>query len=277
MTARPRVPGQKGRAVRSVRCAGPAWRHRRPIWTPLGRRAEAAGCPAAGARGGPGGERAAEGSAEVAEARARRHGPGARAGRAGGSAPAAPDRPRRQAHAAGHGGARPHGGAAGLAAQGLPALHGPGPRPRAAGDPLPAGAVGDPGRPRAGRPAAAGGGGPLRLRRGVLRPDAARPGAGHRRSPAGPAAGLGHPHCQGPARRPADRAQGRLPRRRGRDPGGRAGDCALGDGRRHGRAARRAGWDRDAHRRRPLRRLATRPSGAGSASSSCCAPAARTT
>src|SRR4051794_6020623 len=60
------------------------------------------------------------------------------AGRAGGSAPAAPDRPRRRAHAAGHRGARPHGGgAAGLAAQGLPALHGPGPRPRAAGRPLP--------------------------------------------------------------------------------------------------------------------------------------------
>src|SRR3954451_23884521 len=70
-------------------------------------------------------------------------GRGAGAGRAGGSAP---DRPRRQAHAAGHRGARPHGGGApGLAAQGLPALHGPGPRARAAGRPLPAGAVGDAG------------------------------------------------------------------------------------------------------------------------------------
>src|SRR3954451_13561455 len=116
------------------------------------------------------------------------------------------------------------GGAAGLAAQGLRALHRPGPGALVAGGPLPAGAVGDAGRARARRPAAAGGGGPLRPRRGALRPDAARPGAGHRRAPAGPAAGLGRPHRQGPARRPADRAPGRLPRRDGRDPGGRAGD-----------------------------------------------------
>src|SRR3954453_20712340 len=58
------------------------------------------------------GERPAGGPAEAAEAPARRHGPGDRAGRAGGSAPAAPDWPRRQAHAAGHRGARPHGGGA---------------------------------------------------------------------------------------------------------------------------------------------------------------------
>src|SRR5689334_17007446 len=63
---------------------------------------------------------------------------------------------RRRPHAADHGGARPHGGAAaGLAAQGLPALHGPGPGARAAGGPLPAGALADAGRARARRAAAA--------------------------------------------------------------------------------------------------------------------------
>src|SRR4051812_26566858 len=120
--------------------------------------------------------------------------------------------------------------------------------------------MGDAGGARDRRPAAGGGGGPFRSRHRTLRPDAARPGAGHRRAPAGPAAGAGRPHRQGPARRPADRAQGRLPRRDGRDPRGRAGDRALGDGRRHRGAPRRAGRDHHARRRRPLRLVATRPS-----------------
>src|SRR4051794_7741873 len=51
---------------------------------------------------------------------------------------------------------------------------------------------------------------------GALHPDAARPGAGHRRAPASPADQPGRPHRQGPDRRPADRAQRRLPRREGR-------------------------------------------------------------
>src|SRR4051812_12861853 len=63
---------------------------------PAGRRAEAAGRPAAGARGGPGGgepaaaggERPPQEAAEAAEAGAGRHGPGGR------GAPAAPKRPR---------------------------------------------------------------------------------------------------------------------------------------------------------------------------------------
>src|SRR3954447_17822375 len=105
---------------------------------PVGRRAEAAGRPAAGARGGPGagepaaagGERPPQEAAEATEAGAGRHGPGGR------GAPAAPDRPRRRAHAAGHRGARPHGGgAAGLPTQGLRALHRPGPGALVAGRP----------------------------------------------------------------------------------------------------------------------------------------------
>src|SRR6476660_2849321 len=55
-------------------------------------------------------------------------------------APGGMDRARRQAHAAGHRGARPHGGgAAGLPTQGLRALHRPGPGALVAGRPLPAG------------------------------------------------------------------------------------------------------------------------------------------
>src|SRR3954463_6682557 len=72
---------------------------------------------------------------------------------------------------------------------------------------------------------------PLWSRDRALCPDAARPGAGDGGAPARPAERLGRAPLEGPDRRHPDGQQGCFSRREGRYPGGRAGECGLGDGR----------------------------------------------